>query len=101
MQWNVYRHNINADQIEVFNIFDHGRFADDVKKGLKKCKSKEEFADQLKSILSYYYWWKSEWEVLICAWSGSRQNEPLKVDIYSQVMNNWEVFLDYVWGHKR
>jgi hypothetical protein len=24
-----------------------------------------------------------------------------KIDIYAQVMNNWDVFLDYVWSSKR
>lgn len=38
--WNVYEHDSNSGEIKVFNIFDHGRFFEDVKESLKKCKDK-------------------------------------------------------------
>ena len=101
MKWVVYYHEFNGDKIKVFNIFDHSGFATDVKKYLKKYEVKEEFAEQLRRSLFYYFCSKCEWEILISAWVGSRDSKPIKVDVYEQVMNNWDVFLDYVWNSKR
>ena len=67
----------------------------------KKHKTKEAFAEALRRSLMYYFWSKCEWEVLISPWCGSKKNETIKVDVYWQVMNNWDHFLDYVWNAKR
>ena len=126
MKWNVYRHNMNKKEIEVYNIFDHYSFCERVKEHLEKCTDKEEFAGRLMSSLCYYFWAKAEHEVVITSWTPHIKMEELdrlnterekhikdwnsepyslyvepdvfkKVDIYEQVMNNWEVFLEYVW----
>lgn len=129
MEWNVYYHDFNRRTIEKWNIFKHGRFAEDVKKNLKKCETKEEFTEMLRRNLFYYFGCKAEYEVVITSWvphiTTSELNrlnteyektlkeygrEPYrlyinpdvgeKVDIYSQVVLNWNVFVDYVWSHK-
>lgn len=129
LEWNVYREDFNNKEIKVFNIFNHGRFDEDVKKDLKECKTKEEFSENLKKNLRYYYWSKAEWEVVITSWTPHidekelhRLNEDYethykkygkypynihvepnvfeKIDVYSQVMLNYNVFLDYLWNTK-
>lgn len=101
MKWMVFYHDFNGDKIKTFNIFDHGGFLADVKKHLKKCEDKPDLARQLKRSLFYYFCSKCEWEIIIKPWCGSRNNEEIKVDVYEQVMNNWDIFLDYVWNSKR
>lgn len=130
LKWNVYRHDINKRGIVEFNIFDHWRFEEDVTKDLKKCKTKEEFAERLRGHLFYYYGSKCEWEVVITSWvphitmseldrmNAEREEtkkkydrEPYrlyvnpdvgkKIDVYEQVMLNWDLFVDYVWSHKK
>lgn len=100
LAWNVIYHNINGGRIETFNIFRHGGFVEDVEKALKKYSAKEEFAERLRRILFYYFGSKTEWEVIISPWCGGRDVKDIKIDVYRQVMNNWEVFLDYVWNAK-
>lgn len=129
-EYYVWRHSFNRKIIEKFNVFDHGRFLEDVKKDLKKCETKEEFAERLKGNLFYYYRSKCEHEVVITSWvphiamselerlnkereeSIKKYNrEPYclhvnpdvaeKIDIYDQIMLNWNLFVDYVWSHKR
>lgn len=39
-----------------------------------------------------------EWEVVIGPWCGDRGTKEIKVDVYMQVMNNWDIFVDYVWN---
>ena len=101
MKWNVYRHDMRLNGIEVFNIFEHGRFSQDVEDLLNEHKDKNEFAIQLKNALMFYFWCKAEYEIIISPWCGSKNVKEVKVDIYNQVMNNWDVFLDYVWSNKK
>lgn len=101
MKWNVYIYNINRRKIETWNVFDHGRFVADVKKHLKECETKEKFAIELQCELHYYYWAKAEWEIIITSWvGGDRKKDATKIDVYSQVMMNWDLFLNYIWENK-
>lgn len=97
MKWNVYYHDINARKIKTYNIFDHGGFRRDVEQDLHRCKVRAEFEKLLKSNLMYYFWSKCEWEILISPWVGDA--ETIKVDVYDQVMLNWDEFVDYCWTH--
>ena len=100
LKWNVFYHDINKQKITTLNIFNHWKFAEDVQKSLKKFKDKDEFAEELRRDLFYYFGSKCEYEVLISAWCGGNGKEDIKVDIYTQVRNNWDVFVDYVWNSK-
>lgn len=130
LKWIVYREDFNARKIVPFDIFDHWKFEDDVKKDLKKYKDKNEFAEELRKNLFYYFGSKSEYEVVVTSWPPyidmnelDRLNQERveskerygrdpyvlnaqlvvgsKIDIYSQVMNNFEIFVDYVWSSKQ
>ena len=130
LEWNVFRHDVNKNQIVTFNIFNHWKFNEDVKKSLKKFKDKDEFAEHLRRDLMYYFWSKYEYEVVITTFppyitmdeldrvNHERWNHKdrygtdyfrinvspdtgIKIDIYEQVMNNWNIFLDYVWNSKK
>jgi hypothetical protein len=129
MQWNVFYENVNSRQIEEFNIFKHGSFAKDVEKLLKQGLSKKNFAEKLKKTVQYYFWSKAEYEVIVTSWPVYIDAEELdrinaeyeehnekwgcypyvvkidpnvgrKIDIYQQVMLNFNVFCDYVWNYK-
>ena len=100
LKWNVFYHDINKQKITTLNIFNHWKFAEDVQKSLKKFKDKDEFAEELRRDLFYYFGSKCEYEVVVKPWAGGRGHEDIKVDIYTQVMNNFEVFVDYVWNSK-
>lgn len=130
MKWFVYCSSANNKEIKAYNVFEHSGFFEYVVKALKKHDTKEGFAEQLRRELFYYYGSKCEWEIVITHWpprvtkaellkldaerSESREKynkepaslsvelEPaLKVDVYTQVRNNWDVFLEYVWSFKR
>ena len=97
MKWNVYVHDFNKNEIKAYNIFEHRCFMEDLKKDFKECKNKDDFARKLRSELKYYYWSKAEWEIIISPWIGRKESCDIKIDVYDQITNNWEVFLDYVW----
>ena len=108
--WNVYIFNINRQKMEVYNIFDHASFCHNVEATLAFCDTKEDFAEKLNEIpegneielhnLLYYFWAKAEWEIVIKPWVGGREGVENKIDVYSQVKNNWDIFLDYCWSFK-
>lgn len=101
LKWNVFYHSFNKQEIITINIFDHWRFSEDVEKNLKKIKDKDEFAEKLRRDLMYYFWSKSEYEIIISPWCGGHNTKDIKVDAYTQVINNWDIFLDYVWNSKK
>lgn len=98
MEWNVYYHDSNAKKIIQWNIFKHGSFRKEVYDLLKSDLNKEDFIEQLRKSLMYYFWSKSEYQVLILPWVGEAND--IKIDIYDQVMMNLDKFSEYVWLNK-
>lgn len=130
LEWNVYLENFNSRTIEAFNVFDHFRFQDDVKKALKQARNKKDFAEEIRHALMYYFWSKCEYEIVITSWvpriskkelerlndSFKEDNEKYgrepasiwvepnvfkKVDVYEQIALNFDIFVDYIWSHKK
>lgn len=94
--WNVFVANFNDDRPESFNIFDHHFFREDCNKAFAECKHDiTVFAEEVKNKLMYYYWSKCEWELVIKGFVGNKKER--KVDVYEQVMLNWDKFVDYLW----
>ena len=99
--WNVYTEDWNSNQIEIHNIFDHGRFWEDCIKAKKKFKDdRDGFLEQIKKDLMYYYWSKCEWEIILSDWPPSETFKKEKIDVYDQVMMNWDIFAEYIWNNK-
>lgn len=95
MEWYVFKENFNIRKIERFNIFSNKCFEQDVKEILKiKEISKLELAELLEEKLSYYYWSKHNSEIVV------NSTISKKIDIYDQVMINWDRFVDYIWEVK-
>lgn len=99
--WNVYYHDRNTSQIVSYNVFNHGGIRKDIHQAVKKGKTKEEFADILRDSLMYYYWSKAEWEIVIYPWCGGQNTKEIKVDVFDQVMMNWDLFLEYAWNKRK
>lgn len=95
--WNVIREDINSGQIDIFNIFEHNGFMSDVQNHFRNCQTKAELAEKLRHSLKYYFWGKSQWEVIIRPLCEGQAPYEKKIDVYWQILNNWEIFLDYVW----
>lgn len=101
LEWNVYVGDFNARKIREHNVFDHWRFLEDCRDNAKKNKNdRATFVYQLKNDLMYYYWSKSEWEIVVTSWPPRDNYGDIKIDVYDQVVMNWDKFADYVWEHK-
>ena len=105
VEWNVYYHCFNSDEFKKVNILkEHGGFIEYVKKHKKKCKgNKEEFKENLRRELQFYFWAKCEWEVIITKkdnriimtpWVG--RNKYLSLDVTDNEDFNWIRFYDWI-----
>lgn len=126
--WNVF--NECNGEICPLNIFEYNyRFLEDLLIAKRKYKDNfKEFAEHVRKSLQYYYWSRSEYETIITSWPPYIESEELdrlnrekeirlekygtfyreaavlnvshKIDIYTQVMMNWDRFIDYIWNNK-
>ena len=99
MKWGVYVHNFNRNKIEEYDIFKHETFVKYLMEDYRNCETKEQFLDRLKSELRYFFWSRTEWEVLIIPWIGKKEECCEKIDVFDQIMMNWHVFSEYVWNN--
>lgn len=79
-------------------MFNHDSFKNEVNKILKEKLSKEVFSEKLRREAMHYFWSKCEYEIILSPWTGRADN--IKMDIYDQIMMNWDKFVDYVWSFK-
>lgn len=98
MEWKVYYHNINSNQIEIFDIFSISSINADIKRLLAKEKDKEQFNEKLQSYIAHCFQARTEWEIFIEQSIG--QGKPMKTDVYKQLKLNWDRFVDYIWSFK-
>lgn len=124
MTWNVFRCNTCNYEIEVWNVFNHTRFRNYVERSLKLYKTNkinyQELDAQVRTEAQYYFWSKSEHEVVITSWPPYVDKEEIKklvselkedstrfhynidltvsekIDIYDQLSLNWDAFITYI-----
>lgn len=129
MVWNVFVTDMNSRQVEIHNVFNHSSFLKSVNKLLDAKLPKEEFTEQLRRDVCYYYWCKVEWEITVShypSYIGKDEMDKLldereqyyrkynkypysndvdlvgakRVDVHDQIMLNWNAFVDYVWSQQ-
>ena len=103
VEWNVYYYNYNSRKVETHNVFNHWRFIEYSAKAIKKYKDdKKSLEEQIRRELMYYYWSKYEWEVIVAPFTSTpKEEEEKKLDVYEQVMLNWNIFFEYFWEHRK
>lgn len=120
LSWNVYLEDFNRKEIVVYDIF-KGKYFEGIAKDIKeRVSSKELFAEEFRLKLMHRFWSRSEYEVVITSWPPYVHQEEIerlanedvkyyrtnvnlsvgrKIDIYDQIMLNWQQFIDYVWNN--
>lgn len=116
--WNVWFCDLSGKNIEQRNVFNLScTFNNDFEKLVKRVKkenlSKKDFEDAFRRICLYSYWAKREYEVCIAdlPWFSHYDDAEKikegyarwvkvaeKVDVYTQLLMNWDRFVDYTWA---
>ena len=101
MTWFVFLEDWNRKSIIKYNVFEHCSFHKEAIK-LRKQRGKitcKEFSEKLKRQAMYYFWSKSEYEVIITDWPGFTKECAEKISIYDQLELNWDEFAKYVYNY--
>jgi hypothetical protein len=128
LKWNVF--NESDGHIKVINLFDYNyTFLTGLLEAKRKYKNDfSHFADKVRTSLQHCFWSKCEYETIITTWPPYIESEEIdrlnkekierlatgkpyyrdtvnleveyKIDIYTQVMMNWDRFIDYIWTNK-
>ena len=98
IEWYVYCHDSNAQKIIKWNVFNHGSFKNEVDNILQEKLNKEDFSEKLKREVMYYFWSKCEYEIILSPWTG--RADDIKIDVYDQIMMNFDRFVDYCWSFR-
>lgn len=110
LTWNSFFEDFNKREIVVYNIFKHQSFRDDCKKVVRSFDKtlnttgvfdREAFKEKIRRELMYYFWSKCEYEIILTAWPPNDKFRDSKIDVYDQVMLNFDVFIDYLWDNRR
>ena len=98
--WLVKNFDINRQVIEDYDVLKYHE--DEIKKIKKKCNSKEEFDQNLKSEMMYRYWSRAEYElvikqteygsILLSPWCGCRDEEKATIDVTDDTSFDWKGF---------
>lgn len=100
MTWIVKNFDFNKQIIQDYDILKYKEAF--IKTLKKKCKTKKEFADALKRELKYYFWSRSEWELIIEVtednriflnpWVGCKDPNKVKIDVTNDKNFDWQGF---------
>lgn len=102
MSWKCVYYDCNANKIRDYDILKYRE--DFIKKLKKKCETKEEFSDGLRREMMYYYWSKSQMElilerteedhIIISPWCGCRNPEEVAIDVTDRTGFDWRGFTE-------
>ena len=122
----VYVENINRRKIEKYNVLNDAIIDEIIERTKDFPGDKKAFAEQVEQIMMYHYWSRSEWESVLTSWPPNVRLEELirlnqevkesqqkygqepyaltvslttseKIDVYDQIVMNWNIFIDYAW----
>ena len=117
--WNVYRIDLSTDKVESYNVFNNWTIRDGIYRATKKFAAykhrermpKNHCWDEVEEKMSPIQWWENQvdkilrWEFWArCQYEMSIQSKfsndfpksYLCIDVYSQLKNNWEHFINYL-----
>lgn len=94
LKWYVLHQSFNKEEIEPYNVLQG--WEERIRKARKKVKTKTEFKEWLKKEFMYYYWSRSEYEIVVGGLFSKYPKEFKKVDIWSQIEPNLDIITDYI-----
>ena len=96
--WNVYVFDVNASAPKIYNIFEHENFLSSVLRDHELLPNYSDLRKQIEKELKYYFCADRKWELVISPQSLCKDNAGEKIDIYNQVMLNFDQFYNYLYN---
>lgn len=101
--WNVFLEDSNRREIRTFNVFHNYTFDEQLKKEFRRYtrhKDLEKLKTEIKSWAMYCFWSKCEYEIILTSFPERKDFKQKKVDVYQQLMLNWDSFIECVLKNK-
>ena len=98
LNWYAFYWDCNSNSLERTDVI-HSDLIDDVKKAIKKGQDFNQIKEIIRCNLMWYYWSKSEWEVLVSdlhMCEDSPKHNVEKIDIYYQLEPNLDRITEYM-----
>ena len=98
LEWYVLQHDFNSNQIIMYNILSGGWY-DSIKEARKKKQfnNRETFKEWLRKQFMYYYWGKTEREILASGlFVRDNEKDIFKIDAWFQIEPNLDNICDYL-----
>ncbi len=101
LQWYAFMYDFNSHKLERINVLGE-RFAEDILKRIKRDKinNYNDLKEGIKRELTYYYWSRAEYEVLVTDLFPRDYEEfcntSIKIDIWYQLEPNLDRIVEYV-----
>lgn len=98
LEWKVLRHDSSSNEIKEYNVFRSDFIVKLHKEVLKKnVTNYEQLKEFINKDFMYYYWSKSECEILVGGLLIKDMEKDLtKIDIYTQLKMNLDRITEYV-----
>lgn len=125
LQYFVYVENFNKNKIEKYNVLSDA-IVEEILDNAVENPTKENFAKATEQVFKYYFWARSEWEVIVTDWPPhvgisevnrlvnevdkytavmgkepyllmTKLNVAEKIDVYDQLKLNWNILIDYMY----
>lgn len=103
MKWNVML--FRNGEMKPFNVFQNYLFADAVTNiindPVNENKTREELSEEIRRKAQWQFWSRCEYEYIATEWPPAKDDKGYKLDVYEQLMANWDRFMDYImlWRH--
>ena len=101
--WNVFLEDFNGKNIVIYNVFHNYTFDEQLKKEFRRYvrhKDLEKLKTEIKSWAMYCFWSKCEYEIILTSFPEKKDFKEKKVDVYQQLMLNWDSFVEYILKNK-
>lgn len=100
LKWNVYIYNEDLDSIEIYNIFNHESFREDIINIYNNTKDNfNTFKSQIKRYIYKNFYTNHatdfKWKIFFLP-DGYKYGVHI-VNIYDQLTLNEEIFINYIW----
>ena len=110
--WKVKIFDVNLQVIRDYDVLKYRE--DVIKKMKKKCNTKEDFTESLRTEMMYQYWSRCEYELVIertedgriwlNPWAGCRDRQNVRIDVTDMEDYDWKGFaqeyIDTHYGNK-
>lgn len=95
-EWNVWMWNFNQDRLEKYDVVPQLMRSFKSLKKNERPKDIKQFSEFLKSEARYCFMAKCEYEMILHSWPVLKNDQ--RVDVYDQLMLNWDAFVQAFWN---